>query len=72
MNINETYARIQNLSKGDVVTVEGLVTNLTFTKGVREDLTFVGWFGPQPLFSREGFSGTIPFVAFQAGHVALV
>ena len=71
MNSNETYTAIQALAKGDRVTVEALVTNQSFKKGGREELTFLGWFGPQPLLQRSN-GATIPFVAFQMGHIALV
>lgn len=69
---NETYQIIQTLAKGARVTVEATVTNLSWTKGAREDLTFLGWFGPQPLFTRVSDGTTIPFVAFQMGHIVLV
>lgn len=67
-----TYEAIKALTKGARVTCEALVTNTTFKKGAREELTFVGWFGPQPLFTRVSDGATIPFAAFQMGHVALV
>jgi hypothetical protein len=68
----KAYAAIQGLHKGDIVTVEALVTNLSWTKGAREELLFKGWFGPHPIFSRVRDGATIPWVAFEAYHIELV
>lgn len=71
MNSNKTFESIKSLAKGDRVTIEALVTNLSFKKGAREELTFMGWFGSQPLFTRAS-GAAVPFFAFQAGHITLV
>ncbi|MCS3844800.1 hypothetical protein [Microbacterium sp. AK031] len=66
MNANET---VRALNKGDHVMVIATVTNITFTKGETYDLVFLGWFGPQPLFRRESDGVTVPYFAFEAGHI---
>ncbi|UDG78748.1 hypothetical protein SEA_INDYLU_46 [Microbacterium phage IndyLu] len=68
----KAYGQIQQLKKGQVVTVEALVTNLSWTKGAREELVFKGWWSVHPIFSRVRDGATIPWVAFEAYHIELV
>ncbi|QFP94302.1 hypothetical protein SEA_SANSAFET_47 [Microbacterium phage SansAfet] len=68
----KAYGQIQQLKKGDIITVEPLVTNLSWTKGVREELVFKGWFSVHPIFSKVSNGATVPWVAFEAYHIEIV